>query len=234
MTGWEPVETSGLPDNIDFTIVKAEFGYDAAYNNGEQILFMIHAAETDAEGQPYRSFYSLGKAGGWETLDHGRSVVSQTNPPATGFNKQSAYWKFIEAALSAGAGSVIQARGTPDNASIWEGLRFHLDRVNVDYGGEIGTRQFLLPTNFLGEAGKVEASQPAAESAVAEPVAGSNGGSGATTNILDVKLLALAKNSESHDTFIEAVMEKYPEVTNNEELFGRVLDENGIYAQARG
>lgn len=226
MTGWDPVVTSGLPDDIDFTIVKAEFGYDAAYNNGEQILFMITAAETNDDGEPYRSFYSLGKAGAWETLDHGRTVESQTNPPAAGFNKQSLYWKFIEAALGTTAGSVIQSRGNPDTASIWEGLTFHMNRLDVDYGGEIGVKQVLLPTVFVGEAGKVEASAPA------ETVA-SNGGTAeaSSTNVLELKIKQLAKNSSSHDSFIEAVMEKHPEASNDEDLFSRVLDENGIYAE---
>ncbi len=234
MTLWDPVETSGLPDDIDFTIAKAEFGYDAAYNNGEQILFMITAAETNEEGEPHRNFYSLGRAGAWETLDHGRTVVSQTSPPADGFNKQSAYWKFIEAALGTGAGPVIQSRGTPDNAAIWEGLKFHMNRVPFDYGGEIGTKEFLVPTEFKGEVGKAETPQPTEATTPTETAADNGGGSGATTNILELKLKNLAKQADSHDSFIEAVMEKHPETQNDEDLFSRVLDEGGIYAEANG
>lgn len=227
MAGWDPVVSSGLPDDIDFTIAKAEFGYDAQYNNGEQILFMITAAETNDEGEPYHNFYSLGKAGAWETLDHGKTVESQSQPPAEGFNKQSSYWKFIEAALETGAGAVIQGRGTPDNASIWEGLTFHMNRVQVDRPGlGEGKQELLLPTAFVGEAGKVEASAPATPSN-GQPEASSS------TNILELKIKQLAKTASSHDNFIEAVMEKHPEASNDEELFSRVLDENGIYAEVR-
>lgn len=234
---WDPVETSGLPDDIDFTIAKANFGYDAGYANGEQLLFIIEAAETDPEGEPYRSFYSVGRAGAWETLDHGATVVSQSNPPAEGFNKQSLYWKFIEAALGTPAGAVIQGRGTPDKAAIWEGLKFHMNRVDVDYGGEIGTKKALLPTTFLGEVPKADAPAAAAP-APAEPVAPASDGAGATpppTNILEAKVKALVHSADSHDKFIEAVMEKYPEASNDPDLFGRVLDEKGgLWAEVKG
>lgn len=225
---WDPVETTGLPDDIDFTIAKAEFGYDAQYLDGEQILLIIEATQTNEEGDAYRNFYSLGKAGAWETLDHGKTVVSQTDPPAEGFNKQCSYWKFIEAAL--GTGAPVTDRGTPDNAGIWEGLTFHMNRVEVDRPGlGEGKQTLLLPTAFVGASGKAEASAPV-DSGQAE--APSNGG-GATTNILEVKIKALAKNADSHDSFIEAVMEKHPEAANDEDLFSRVLDENGIFAEVR-
>lgn len=231
MAGWDPVETTGLPDDIDFTIVKAEFGYDAGYADGEQILFMITASQTNEEGVPHHNFYSMGRAGAWETLDHGRTVVSQSQPPAEGFNKNSSYWKFIEAALSAGAGSVIQGRGTPDNASIWEGLTFHMNRVDVDRPGlGEGKQTLLLPTAFLGDSGKAEASAPAVESA---PSNGQPEASTGTSNILELKIKQLAKVASSHDNFIEAVLEKHPEASNDEDLFSRVLDENGIYAEVR-
>ncbi len=229
MTGWDPVETTGLPDDIDFTIAKAEFGYDAGYADGEQILFMIEATQTDDEGNPYRNFYSLGRAGAWETLDHGKTVVSQSDPPAQGFNKQSSYWKFIEAALETGA--PIQARGTPDNAEIWEGLTFHMNRVEVERPGlGEGKQTLLLPTAYVGEAqGKAEASDPGEST----PPAAGNGQSEATTNILELKVKQLAKSAESHDSFIEAVMEKHPEAQNDEDLFSRILDEGGIYAEVK-
>jgi hypothetical protein len=224
MAGWDPVETTGLPDDIDFTIVKAEFGYDAQYLSGEQILLIITASQTNEEGEPYRNFYSLGRAGAWESLDHGRSVVSQSDPTAEGFNKQSSYWKFIEAALGTTAASVIQGRGTPDNASIWEGLTFHMNRIEVDRPGlGEGKQTMLLPTSFVGEAGKVEASAPTGNG---QP------GAASSTNILELKIKQLAKTAATHDSFIEAVMEKHPEAANDEDLFSRVLDENGIYAEA--
>jgi hypothetical protein len=228
MAGWDPVETTGLPDDIDFSIVKAEFGYDAQYADGEQILFMITASQTNDEGEPYTNFYSLGRAGLWETLDHGRTVVSQSQPPAEGFNKQSSYWKFIEAALGLGAGPVIQSRGTPDNAGIWEGLTFHMNRVEVDRPGlGEGKQTLLLPTAFLGDSGKVEASAPVtAPAGNGQPEA-----TGTKVNILELKIRELAKQANTHDSFIEAVLERHPEASNDEDLFSRVLDENGIYAE---
>lgn len=230
---WEGVETTGLPDDIDFTIDKAEFGYDAGYKDGEQILFMITSREVNDEGENYHSFYSLGAAGAWETLDHGKTVVSQSSPPAKGFNKQSLYFKFFDAAARAAAegGVNLAERGTPDKAEIFAGLTFHMNRVDVDYGGEIGVRQVLLPTALVGDSGKAETPAAAAPVAAAEPA--QTGGDGATTNkVLEAKLVHEAKQAESHDTFIETVLEKYPEAQNDEDLFGRVLDENALYAQA--
>ncbi len=232
MSLWEPVETSGLPDDLDFTIAKAEFGYDAAYLDGEQILFMITASQLYSdgplEGEPYSNFYSLGRAGAWETLDHGDSVVSQSDPPVEGFNKQSLYWKFIEAAVVSGAESVVQSRGLPDNAKIWEGLTFHMNRVEVDYGGEIGKREVLLPTKYVGESGKAD-TPAATPSAPAD-----NSGDAGVTNLLGAQVKALAKNSPTHDAFIEAVMEKHPEAQSDEALFSSILDEAGIYAEVNG
>ena len=233
MTSWEGVETSGLPDDIDFTIDKAEFGYDAAYNDGEQILFIITARETDDNGNPYRSFYSLGRAGAWETLDHGKTVVSQSSPPASGFNKQSLYFKFFDAAarVASEGGVNLASFGNPDSAAIFEGLTFHMNRVDVDYGGEIGSKKVLLPTRLVS--GKAESPQQfEAAAPVAEPAPTTPGGGGATTNIAEVKVKnLLAQNPGwSHDEFIEGVLTVMPEVQNDVDLMGRILDEKAIYS----
>jgi hypothetical protein len=224
---WEPVETSGLPDDFDFTVASAEFGYDAAYADGEQIVLILTSTEVRDDGENHREMYSLGKAGAWETLDHGRTVVSQASPPAEGFNKQSKYWKFIEAALATGA--PVASRGTPDNASIWEGLTFRMGRITVNYGGDIGEVDMLAPTAFVGKSGKAEAPAPTTTTEAPAPV--ETGGGGAVTNLLEVQVSVLGKASDTHDAFIESVMEKHPEAMNDEDLFPRILDPNGIYAE---
>ncbi len=150
-TLWDPVESSGLPDDFDFTIAKAEFGFDAGYQNGEQLLLIITSQELNDQGEPHTNFYSLGGAGLWDTHDGGRTAVSGSNPPASGFNKASSYWKFIEAALEAGA--PVQDRGTPDNAAIWEGLTFHMNRVTVERPG-LDDQVMLLPTCLRRRSGK--------------------------------------------------------------------------------
>jgi hypothetical protein len=122
MAGWDLVETTGLLDDADIEITEAAFGYDAGYANGEQLLLVLSGTSTHPDYPEFSQFFSIGK--GWETYDQGATVVGQ----ASGFHKNSQYGHFIQGALDSGAGAVIQARGMPDKASIWVGLKFHVNR----------------------------------------------------------------------------------------------------------
>lgn len=217
-TGWDPVETTGLIDNADIVITKAEFNFDAGYQDGEALLLILTGTSDHPDYPEFTQFYSIGN--GWETLDHGRSIVGEAN----GINKSSNYWAFIQGALDAGAGPVIQSRGTPDQAAVWEGLKFHVNRVDVGEGDF--TRQVLVPTAFLGEVGKAEAP-------TAAPVADTPAGGAATSNggdvVLRAQIVALTHSVDNHDAFIEAVLTNKPEVQNYPDLYAEVMDPNGIF-----
>lgn len=212
MGSWDLVESSGLLDKANIEITGAEFGYDAGYAKGEQLI-LIMSGTSDQEGwEEFTQFFSIGQ--GWDTLDGGATAVGHD-----AFNKNSQYGRFIQGALDSGAGEVLKGRGTPDKAAIWVGLKFHVERVPVDYGGEIGKKNVLVPTAYLGEAGKAEAP-------VATPTGATGNGSGDA--VLRAKVMAL-KNTPNHDAFIEEVITKYPEVQQHPDLFAEVIDPDGIY-----
>jgi hypothetical protein len=220
MTSWELVETTGLLDDADITITGAEFNYDAGYANGEQLLLILSGTSTHPDYPEFTQFFSIGK--GWETLDQGATVVGE----ATGFHKNSQYGHFIQGAIESGAGEVLQARGMPDKASIWVGLKFHVKRVDVDYGGEIGVKQVLKPTAFLGEVGKADAPAPQVAETGATPTeaAGGNG-------VLKAEVIALANSAANHDAFLEEVITKHPDIQKDPALFADVVDPDGLYAR---
>ena len=214
---WELVETSGLLDKADIEITSAEFNYDAGYADGEQLLLIL-SGTSDQEGwEEFTQFFSIGK--GWDSPDNGATVEGNES-----FNANSQYGRFIQGALDSGAGSVIKDRGFPNKASIWINLRFHVERVDVDYGGEIGVKQVLIPTAYNGEAtGKADA--PVETTATESGATPASNGSDA---VLRAKILAL-KNAPNHDAFIEEVITKYPEVQQHTDLFAEVVDPDGIY-----
>lgn len=125
MAGWDPVETTGLLDKADIKVTKATFNYDATYNNGEQLLFILEGTSDHPDYPEFTQFFSIGK--GWEQVGRGEAVEGSLE----GFHKQTQYWRFIEGALECGAGEVLQARGTPDKAEIWLGLEFHVERKDL-------------------------------------------------------------------------------------------------------
>lgn len=61
----------------------------------------------------------------------------------------------------------------------------------------------------------------------AAPAGASNGSNAA----LRAKLIGVVKKSASHDDFLENVMENFPEVQDDDELFASVVDDAGFYAE---
>lgn len=222
MSSWDLVESTGLLDDADIEITGAEFGYDAGYANGEQLILILSGTSNQEGWEEFTQFFSIGK--GWETHDNGATVVGKD-----GFNKNSQYGHWIQGAIDSGAGEVLQSRGYPDKAGIWVGLKFHVNRTPVDYGGEIGSKPVLKPTAFLGESGKAEApaAAPAADTGASTATPAAGNGSNA---VLRAKVMSL-KSAPNHDAFIEEVLTKYPEVQQDAELFAEVVDPDGIYVK---
>lgn len=215
MSGWETTEGGGLPGAdgpVEVAITSGSFNYDAAYNNGESLVFIL---EGDCDHPVWQEtvLYSIGA--GWETDDN----VTVTGRDA--FNGNSNYARFFKAALETDAADIIMERGTPDDASIWEGLIFGMERK--PYKGFDGEDKFLLvPTSFIGEAGSKKKAK-----AKAKPKRSNNG------EVSRKDLKKLAKKYDDHDDFVEAVLDKYPSVEDNEDLYDEVLDEDGIWADAQ-
>ncbi len=216
MTGWDPVVSTGLLDDADITITKAEFNYDASYDDGESLVLILSGTSDHPDYPEFAQFWSIGKD--WETEDHGKTIVGGGD----GIHESTNYWALIENAIKVGAGSIIQGRGTPDMASIWEGLRFHVKRVTV--GEEDFEREVLVPTAFLGETGKADTpAETPADAGAATP------GDGDSV-VLRGQIVALAHAADNHDSFIEAVLTQKPEVQDHPDLYADVMNPEGIFA----
>ena len=202
--------SSGLPDNFDGTVIAAEFTVDERYKNEDGSLPTVLRLEFDHAAAVEPVIISLGK--GWEIGDGGKTVSHPTN---TQFNARSHYGMMITRCVSADADKgglgmlkLLQGRGESTQADIWVGLSFHWEREEVDYGKDIGAKEKLMPTKFLGEAGAGGAAGGA--EAAPEADAGGSEGEGPLSGIDGKTRLALkkvAKVSDDAAAFQEAAME---------------------------
>ena len=226
MAGWELVESSGLLDDADITITGARFGYDAGYADGEQLLLIINGTSNQDGWEEFEQFLSIGK--GWDTHDQGLTVNGQD-----AFRTNSQYGIFIAGAMETDAEKVLMGRGMPDVAAIWVGLKFHVKRHPHDYEGDIGVKNVLAPTAFLGEVGKADA--PVATAPVATPEPTPTTGAAPESNgasELTAAVTVLATKADNHDAFLEDVITNHPDVQKDPALFADVVDPDGLYARA--
>lgn len=215
MAGWDTVEGGGLLDNATVTIEKAYFATDAGYLDGEVLLFILEGTspESDLDENAVRELYSIGN--GWDTDDG--QVVS--HPTLDGFRSSTNYAAFFLAALETEAEKVLQKRGTPDDASIWEGLTFYMERQTIERGGRVADSEVLVPVKFVGEGSDEAPKKKATKKTAKKAGAGGN-------KALRAKVKKLAKDYDEHDDFVEAVLDTYPEVEEDEDLYEEVLEED--------
>ena len=222
---WGTTEGGALPGAdgpVQVDVTGTSFNYDAGYNKGETLVFILEG-DCDHEHWQGSIIYSIGN--GWETDDNvivtGRDqFVGSTN-----------FARFFNAVMSTDAADVIKARDKagsgegPADASIFDGLSFMFERTSYKsvFNGEETERFLLLPVEFLGEVkakgkgkGKTKDSGPTK----------------AEIKALRAKIVKLASKSDDHDEFVEAVLDKFPEVEDMEGLYNEVLDEDEIFAGA--
>jgi hypothetical protein len=224
---WDTRESSGLLDDADVWVERAYFGYDAQYDDGNTCILILEGTSPDLppEDNAVRQFFSTGT--GWEPRDNGKSAVN-ADPKIDEFHSSCAYARFFRAVLELpGAGDVIKGRGFPDNAEIWNGLGFHLERMTVNYGPPIGERKVLLPTAYLGEGAPASGGGAAAKAKAAKAKAAANGGKQA-------EIVEFAKGFGTHDEFLTAAYGKWADIESFDE-FADLIDENGaIWTAAQG
>lgn len=241
--GWET--TSGLAlDDADIEILGVSFRYDAQYNNGETLLavFEFRNEDEDEEGE---QFFPCGK--GWEPADKGQAAVHESGKSDKKFHKNTAYGELIDSALAAGAGAVLGSRGPATRAEVWTGLRFHAKSEDKTFkvkdGNELveRTTSRIHFTEFLGEAGAKADEKPAKAAAKADEgdestsqVKAESNGSGPISGLLKAKLTKLAKEHDSHDTFMEKAFE-VDGVMGVSDVENAIMDasDSGFYATAR-
>ncbi len=164
--------------------------------------------------------YSIGD--GWETDDN--VIVTSARD---GFGPGTNFARFFLAVMDTDAKDIIIKRDKagsgegPADASVFEGLIFEFERLEFErtFSGETTKFFQLIPTKFIGEVKSKSKSK-------------SKGLSKTEIKELRKKILKLAKKSDDHDEFVEAVLNKFPEVEDIEDLYEEVLDEDGIYDEA--
>ena len=229
---WETEEGGKLAE-FKLHVDRAFFGTDQRYNNGQSTLLTWEGTTDikDENGNPdeklgtFNINLPLGK--GWETAD-GLTVTHDSGKPDKGFNKSSIYGRVIDRAIKEfGLGDLLAKRGDPTEAKVWEDLTFDIKRETIDFGSGLESRSRFMPTAFLGEGigalGSVSGNGTAAVTAAATV---------ANPAVIKAKLKALAKSSTTHAEFVDKAME-LDGVATNDELVGAVVDEAGLYAEAR-
>lgn len=233
---------SGLPDDFDFQIDRAEFGYDPEYKDaqgGNPLLLVWHGHSLTPGAEVTRPIlWSTGT--GWVSRDGGRTATHERGKK--NFVKTSIVGQLIaRCAFIPGSeefAKVVAARKTRwTEARLWEGMKFHLKREAVSFGTGLEERERLMPTAFLGVVGELaaqgatvtQATAPvAAPAASSAPVAAGAPSSGK----LKADLIKLAKECATVKEFEERAT-NIPALFNDEELLEQVMDEseNGFYAR---
>jgi len=217
---WDTSEGGALPGAdgpVEITITDAEFNYDASYNNGDSLVFIL-SGDCDHEYWQGTVIYSIGD--GWDTEDN---VIAEGKDM---FGRNTRYARFFNAVLATKAADIVIERAEesgegPADASIYHGLVFKFERQSYmqTFSGEETEKFILLPTKFVGEAGGKGKSKGKSK--------------GKKSKTLDKKELRaaikkLAKKHDDHDDFVEAVLVKYPEVEDHSKLYDDVLEE-GVF-----
>ncbi|MGC9030084.1 MAG: hypothetical protein ACP5LD_10480 [Desulfomonilaceae bacterium] len=227
-TDWE-VE-SGLPDDFDFWITRAEFGYLAEYTDqsGAQVpLLLWHGESPDVEiDSPIP--WSLGK--GWEPTKGGKSVRHVNGKEK--FVATSMYGRLITR-VTQELGVDMASRGSAKDASVWEGLGFHMKREEIEYKGLLqdkgGKTTRLMPVAFLGDKSEKKTVKKAAPAAAEKGQETTDTGEDAL-----IKKLKLLAKTKDRMTF-QSLALKMDEVNADEELLEQILDDSddGFWARAR-
>ena len=194
--------SSGLPDDFIGEITDAVFSTDAAYNNGDTVLFCPDL-KTDLDDRPLVS-EKISTGTGWEILDGGARIVAESGK-ARQFNRSSKMGLLIQHAIEAGAGDVLRGRGLPTDVSTWIGLTFKWVRKPIK-GFNDEVKDVLLPSEFLGVKGEASTNGSA-------PAASNGNGAAPAVSTADIpakvlaKLTAAAKKAGTHDEFMEAAFD---------------------------
>lgn len=218
-------EVKGGFDRYEATVDGAEFITSEDYQNGEVPLLELHLGNLVTDDGHTQDEWSLSFSvgNGWEIVDNGRGVQYAKDPSRTHSSRSKhglLVNRIIDEGDLQGALEVLTERGAPNEADVFEGLRFVWERDSFDYGGDIGDVEVVLPVEFVGvDDGSADRSNAA-----------SNGDGGADRKKVEAKLKALAKKAADHDEFQDAALE-IDEVLNDDDLLDDVVDPDGFYAR---
>lgn len=225
---YEP-DSGGLLDHYVGTIEDSFFGTDSRYNNGETLLMFWHMRTDNPDVPEVDERFSCG--GGWETFDGGKTA--ENSQGKTRFHPSSLYGKILQRCVKDfDIRDLLEERGDSYEAKIWDGLVFEMGREDIDYGGDIGKRERLLPQRFVGLAGSE--SPPEAEKPVqaeSEP-AGENVGELLASLPADLveQLRAARQDATSHVQFVDRCMD-LTGVVGNDRLVRAIAVEDQLWKE---
>lgn len=225
--GTEP----GFPDEFDFWIDRARFGYvpDYTRSDGKPALVLIwegHSPQVDLE-RPI--IFSVGE--GWVPIQNGRAVKHEGGRKK--FVESSMAGRLVERCIELGLKDFLKSRGMAKQAKTWEGLGFRLKREEFAYPG-LGKEKVsrLMPVAFLGEKGKAAAGTPKPAAAKAEAAAERPYEEDVPETLLR-KLTALAR-AKDYEAFVDAAL-NLEEIADYPKLMDYVCRaEGGFWHQVRG
>jgi hypothetical protein len=214
--------SSGLPDDFDFHITGAAFGYRQEYMDGEVPLLIWEGESPDEDVESI--IWPCGQ--GWEVVKEGAEVQ---HPKRNRFVKTSMMGKLISRVVNE-LGVDMRSRGLATRADVWKGLGFHMKREEIEYGSGIledrgGKTTHLMPVAVLEKTrakGKTAASEATSREAEAK--------SEKSSSELTMKKLAALATRLSREEWQKKAMDM-PDVVENDDLLSRVLDdsEEGLY-----
>lgn len=245
--------TGGGGFQYDFSIQSTRFGQDAGYKDGEAVVFILAGEgsymnkERVLVTEPRTKFYSPGS--NWKIADGGARIVHGSQEPGGKeiiprpdtnlmvlFRRLSSTKEGDPRAIN-GLGldmaDFLRARGgDPRRAGLLDGLKFRFQQEDFAYefSGEKQTRKIDLPIEYLGEigGGSGTASSSAADKLKAAAAAASNGGG---KSQLEKDALEVAKEFSSGAEFLNAVLQRLPQVAEDNALLDRIAD-GTLYAEA--
>jgi hypothetical protein len=202
---------SGLPDDFDATITKAQFCTKPDYQDGTVPLLELTLEGPDID--PTEVVFSLGK--GWIIKDGGARVENEKGKLR--FVSSSIYGKLIYR-VTEELKVDMDSRGSPMEADVWVGLSFHWEREELSYKGLETEKKIvhLLPTQYLSDFA-------VAKAAAVPPV----------NPEMEKKLQEIAKNSKTHMAFFQQVTKDFPNIGNDQAMLTLVLDssQSGFYGR---
>lgn len=220
---------TGLLDDVDVTVLKPWFEHDEEYQDGDPLVLKLQVdVEGDDYDEPYDLMFSCGES--FTTKDSGKTA-ERVDGTDRNFNQKSSVVIMLDSILATDEGRKVLVERyendgiTPQHAAMYDRLKFHLGRIDVDYGGDIGVLPRMICETFLGVAGE---DGSGAAKAKAKPAAAAKKGAAkakpkakakaepepeaeapALDDETDKVLSDLADECTTHDEFMERAMAEY-------------------------
>jgi hypothetical protein len=244
--------TTGLYEG-PAVMTNVRFDFPSTYDNGNTLIMVADLDTEDADtGIIEDQLFGIGK--GWDRKDKGQRIEKVKGRPL--YNDSSGLGMIMagatkglpkvykdeaeypghkirnaEAFVEEGRKRIDQGL-TPQHADFWNGLRFEFARVEIAYGGEIGTRDKLIVAEFLGTKDKGSKAAPKAEDVEAKPAEAAPAEAAPTDEVTTrrrKKADAGGGLTEAVKDQIKAVADKVigeaPETMGDDELFATYVEQ---------